>query len=136
MAFKITKIQHVGIPVTDLKRSVSFYVELGFAEVMRSRFDHNNEQGTVAMLQSGEVILELYEFPAKDLSEIKGRAHGHIDHIAFDVADIDAVFTELKAKNHNIQEQEPVFLPFWKKGCKYFNITGPDKERIEFNQIL
>jgi lactoylglutathione lyase len=27
-------------------------------------------------------------------------------------------------------------LPFWKNGCKYFNITGPDGERLEFNQIL
>ena len=33
-------------------------------------------------------------------------------------------------------EEAPVFLPFWKNGCKYFNITGPDGERLEFNQIL
>jgi lactoylglutathione lyase len=33
-------------------------------------------------------------------------------------------------------EDKPVFLPFWKKGCKYFNILDPDGERLEFNQIL
>ena len=27
-------------------------------------------------------------------------------------------------------------LSFWKNGCNYFNITGPDGERLEFNQIL
>jgi lactoylglutathione lyase len=27
-------------------------------------------------------------------------------------------------------------LAFWSKGCKYFNILGPDGERLEFNQIL
>lgn len=136
MAFKISKIQHVGIPVTNLKKSISFYKDLGFEEVMISQFDHNKEKGNVAMLQSGEVIMELYEFPRKDLEEIRSRSHGHIDHIAFDVTDIDVVFNELKEKDYKIQEEVPVFLPFWKNGCKYFNITGPDNERLEFNQIL
>ena len=136
MAFKISKIQHVGIPVTNLKKSISFYKDLGFEEVMISQFDHNKEKGNVAMLQSGEVIMELYEFPRKDLEEIRSRSHGHIDHIAFDVTDIDIVFNELKEKDYKIQEEVPVFLPFWKNGCKYFNITGPDNERLEFNQIL
>ena len=136
MAFKISKIQHVGIPVTNLKKSISFYKDLGFEEVMISQFDHNKEKGNVAMLQSGEVIMELYEFPRKDLEEIRSRSQGHIDHIAFDVTDIDIVFNELKEKDYKIQEEVPVFLPFWKNGCKYFNITGPDNERLEFNQIL
>jgi hypothetical protein len=26
--------------------------------------------------------------------------------------------------------------PFWKNRCKYFIMTGPDGERLEFNQIL
>lgn len=136
MNFKIEEIQHVGIPVTNLKKSVIFYKGLGFDEVMRSQFDHNSESGTVAMMQSGDVIIELYEFPEKDLAEIRKRSDGHIDHIAFDVADIDAVFNELKKLGHSIQEETPVYLPFWKNGCKYFNIIGPDKERLEFNQIL
>ena len=136
MAFKISKIQHVGIPVTELKRSIAFYRDLGFEEVMLSQFDHNAEKGNVAMMQSGDVIIELYEFPKKDLEEIRNRSHGHIDHIAFDVADIEAVFNELQAKNYSIQEDSPVSLPFWKNGCRYFNITGPDGERLEFNQIL
>jgi hypothetical protein len=35
-----------------------------------------------------------------------------------------------------VLENEPVFLAFWVKGCKYFNTSGPDGERLEFNQIL
>jgi catechol 2,3-dioxygenase-like lactoylglutathione lyase family enzyme len=66
MSFKINHIQHIGIPVTNLKVSEAFYNKLGFV----------------------------------------------------------------------IIEDAPVFLPFWEKGCKYFNISGPDGERIEFNQIL
>ena len=136
MNFKISKIQHVGIPVTDLKISVAFYSKLGFAEAMRAQFDHNDEKGNVVMMQSGDVIMELYEFHAKDLEEIRSRSHGHIDHIAFDVDDVEAVFQELQTAGYEIQEDAPVFLNFWNKGCKYFNIKGPDGERLEFNQIL
>ncbi|PHQ29622.1 VOC family protein [Leeuwenhoekiella nanhaiensis] len=136
MNFKISKIQHVGIPVTNLKNSVAFYSKLGFIEAMRAQFDHNDEKGNVVMMQSGDVIMELYEFPAKDLEEIRNRSHGHIDHIAFDVEDVEAVFQELQTAGYEIQEDAPVFLNFWNKGCKYFNITGPDGERLEFNQIL
>ncbi len=136
MNFKIAKIQHVGIPVTNLEKSVAFYHGLGFKEAMRAQFDHNDEKGNVVMMKSGEVIMELYEFPAKDLEEIRSRSHGHIDHIAFDVDDVEAVFAELKAAGYEIQEEAPVFLNFWKNGCNYFNISGPDGERLEFNQIL
>jgi lactoylglutathione lyase len=52
------------------------------------------------------------------------------------VSDIDEAFIELKNAGFNVIEEAPVFLPFWKNGCRYFNITGPDEERLEFNQIL
>ena len=42
----------------------------------------------------------------------------------------------LKKASFQIIEPEPVFLNFGGKGCRYFNILGPDGERIEFNQIL
>ena len=67
---------------------------------------------------------------------IRQRKDGHVDHVAFDVEDIDVAFETLTNAGFNVLEEHPVFLPFWKNGCKYFNITGPDGERLEFNQIL
>lgn len=136
MNLKIKHIQHIGIPVTDIARSVVFYQQLGFANVMNNHFLYNGGSGLVIMMQCGKVIIELYQLPAKDLAEIRSRKNGHIDHIAFDVEDIDEVFNKLKSASFKIIEDAPVFLPFWEKGCKYFNITGPDGERLEFNQIL
>lgn len=136
MKIKISKIQHIGIPVTNLAQSVKFYESLGFDTVMRSNFIHEKEQGEVKMMQSGDIVMELYQLPEKCLGEIRNRGNGHIDHIAFDVADVNAVFEELKSQNFNIIEAAPVFLSFWKKGCSYFNILGPDGERLEFNQIF
>ena len=132
----ITRIQHTGIPVTDLAASKAFYAGLGFAEAMSSTFPHPEGTGHVCMMQRGDIILELYEFPAAALAEIRARSNGHIDHIAFDVPDIDAAFRTLSSAGYNVLEPTPVFLPFWATGCKYFNITGPDGERLEFNQIL
>jgi len=132
----ITRIQHIGIPVTNLTASKAFYAGLGFTDAMSSTFPHLEGTGHVCMMQRGDITLELYEFPAPALAEIRARSNGHIDHIAFDVPDINAVFTTLQSAGYNVLEAAPVFLAFWTNGCKYFNITGPDGERLEFNQIL
>jgi len=41
MNLTLSKIQHVGIPVSDLERSEAFYKRLGFENVMASKFSHN-----------------------------------------------------------------------------------------------
>jgi len=70
------------------------------------------------------------------LAAIAARKDGHVDHVAFDVDDIDKTFSVLKEAGYTIFETAPMFLHFWKNGCKYFNISGPDGERLEFNQVL
>lgn len=136
MNLKINSLQHIGVPVTNISRSVSFYEKLGFKNVMATTFNYNNDTGNVVMMKLNDIIVELYQMPPKELEEIRNRTNGHIDHIAFDVDDIDATFSVLKEAGFDIIEPEPVFLAFWQKGCKYFNMTGPDGERLEFNQIL
>ncbi len=133
---KINHIQHIGIPVTDINTSVSFYNRLGFNNVMEAPFDQNGEKGNCIMMQRGSMNVELYQLPESGLQEIRSRKNGHIDHVAFDVSDIDETFNYIKQEGFNILEDKPVFLQFWKNGCKYFNITGPDGERLEFNQVL
>jgi len=132
----IRRLQHIGLPVTSLAASTAFYQRLGFTVAMRSTFPHPEGTGHVAMLQLADITLELYEFPAAALPEVRARRDGHLDHIAFDVPDIDAAFAALTAAGLTPLEPAPVFLPFWTNGCRYFNILGPDGERLEFNQIL
>jgi catechol 2,3-dioxygenase-like lactoylglutathione lyase family enzyme len=136
MQLKINHLQHIGIPVTDITRSEAFYERLGFKNVMGTHFEYNGGKGTVAMMQLNTIIIELYQMPDNELMEIRSRKNGHIDHIAFDVDDIDATFATLQTADFHIIEEQPVFLSFWKNGCKYFNISGPDGERLEFNQVL
>ncbi len=136
MNLKINKIQHIGIPVTNMKNSITFYEGLGFSNVMIAQFEMNSEKGDVTMMQLDEIVIELYQMPNSELPAIKARKNGHIDHIAFDVDDIESCFLMMQKEGYAIQEPAPVFLQFWTKGCKYFNILGPDGERIEFNEIL
>ena len=132
----IRAIQHIGIPVTNVIASTGFYNKLGFSKAMEKPFIHNGEQGICVMMKRDDIIMELYQMPASVLPEIASRKDGHVDHVAFDVADIYATYATLKQAGFNILEPEPVFLQFWENGCKYFNITGPDGERLEFNQVL
>lgn len=136
MDLKINRLQHVGLPVTDLAASQAFYQRLGFEPVMTATFPHEGVQGQVAMLRQGDLTLELYQMPEPELSCVRQRSDGRIDHIAFDVDDIEATYATLAANGFTMLEPQPNFLSFWANGCRYFNIAGPDGERLEFCQIL
>jgi len=132
----INHLQHIGIPVTNVVASEAFYTQLGFEKVMQSPFQEDGQTGTCVMMKNKRIIIELYQLPTHKLQEIRNRKDGHIDHITFDVDDIDVAFAALKNASYQVIEPAPIFLPFWQNGCKYFNILGPDGERLEFNQIL
>lgn len=132
----INSLQHVGIPVTSIAVSETFYNRLGFKKVMQAPFDMHGQAGTCIMMKHGSIIIELYQMPEQQLREIRTRKDGHIDHIAFDVDDIESTYEVLKKAQFPIIEEAPVFLSFWQNGCRYFNILGPDGERLEFNQVL
>jgi lactoylglutathione lyase len=51
--------------------------------------------------------------------------------------DIEQAYKDICAAGLEILEEDaPVFLPFWEHGVKFFTIRGPDGEKVEFNQIL
>jgi len=136
MKFRINGLQHIGIPVSNIRKSEAFYKRLDFENVMETTFLYKDGSCTVIMMQLNDIIIELYQLPEPEVSAIRNRSDGHVDHIAFDVNNIEAVFAEMKSASFDVIEDEPVYLAFWKKGCRFFNIKGPDGERLEFNEIL
>lgn len=132
----INHLQHAGIPVSDIRVSEEFYNGLGFTNIMESEFILEDKSGICIMMENNGAMVELYQLPDHMLDEIKTRKDGHVDHIAFDVDDVDKAFETLKNASYTVLEDKPVQLSFWKNGCKYFNILGPDGEKLEFNQIL
>ena len=130
-------LQHLGLPVTNLERSKAFYAQLGFTETLRTEIQEEQDIIQVAMIEHENFTIELYQLGQERRQEIAGRGDGHIDHVALNVLDIEQAYAEIKAAGLEILENNaPVYLPFWEHGVKYFTVRGPDGEKIEFNQIL
>src|SRR6184192_1742695 len=107
MNLKINHLQHVGLPIVDIEISQTFYERLGFQNVMHSTFTHQGTEGKVVMMKREEIIIELYQMPEPELSSVKQRKDGRIDHIAFDVDDIDETFALLKKEGFSVIEDRP-----------------------------
>lgn len=123
-----TGIQHIGIPTNNIDTTITFYETLGFSVVLRTINEEANEQ--VAFLQLGNLMIETYE------NHQAAMQSGAIDHIAIDVKDIASALEFVNAKGLNNTNDVIHFISFWENGVKFFKIEGPNKEMIEFSQML
>jgi catechol 2,3-dioxygenase-like lactoylglutathione lyase family enzyme len=118
-------LQHIGIPTNDVEKTVGFYESLGLETYYR-KTDGGHD---VAFLRLGSFVVETYKGePAKRT--------GAIDHITFDVTDVEKVFALAKSNGYKLLDEEIVSLDFFDKGVRFFMIEGPNRERVEFNQIV
>ncbi|MCG2618032.1 hypothetical protein LZZ85_27260 [Terrimonas sp. NA20] len=85
---------------------------LGFERVMNASFMSVGEEGNCLMMQNGGIMIELYQLPASPIIEIREREDGHIDHIAFDVENIDEAFSQFSVARIPVMEEQPLFLNF------------------------
>ncbi len=129
-------LQHIGIPVSDIEQTRTFYGHLGFTEVMYRELPGGAAAIRCSMQEHDGLVLEFYQLVGAEREEVMRRGHGHIDHVALDVADIQAAWQTVQEAGLTPLEPAPVFLPFWENGVYYFNILGPDGEKIELNQRL
>jgi catechol 2,3-dioxygenase-like lactoylglutathione lyase family enzyme len=123
-----TGIQHVGIPTANLNATVDFYKKLGF-EVVREEY-LKEDNCNVRFLKLKNLVIETYD------SAEAAMKSGAVDHIALDVNNIDAAWEFVKKEGFTVLDEDIVGLPFWSKGIKCFKIEGPNKEKVEFCQIL
>lgn len=117
-------LQHIGIPTKDVEATVRFYESLGLETYYR-KTDGGHD---VAFMRLGTFVVETYKGETAE-------ATGAIDHITFDVTDVQKVFELAKSKGYKLIDNEIISLDFFENGVKYFMIEGPNRERIEFNQI-
>ncbi len=102
------KIDHIGIAVKSIEKSLAFYEAIGL------RVSHTEDvesQGVkVAFLKIGESNIELLEplnqqSPVFSFIEKKGEG---IHHIAFHVEDIEKVLEKLKSKGYRLINESPI----------------------------
>ena len=125
MNAKLHILQHIGIPTNDMDKTVEFYKKIGF-EVA-----HETKDGDVRVvfLKLKALVLETYE------NNTAALCNGAVDHIAFDVVDIEEAYKFITGLQIKILT-EITFLPVWEKGIKFFIAQDPNLERLEFAQYV
>ncbi len=103
----IKKINHIGIAVKNLDEAISFYENLGLSvegtEVVES------QMVKVAFIPVGDTRIELLaatsaDSPIAKFIEKKGEG---IQHIAFDVDNVQEALTDAAAKEIRLIDKEP-----------------------------
>ncbi len=95
---KIKRIAHIGIAVADVKQAGKFYTD-----IMGQIIDHEEmvDDLKTVFVPLGQTNLELIQDTTADgviARHISKRGEG-IQHVAYEVEDIDAALEELKAKD-------------------------------------
>ena len=114
---------YTGIEIRDLERSIKFYTEnLNMKLVRRSKIPETN--GEIAELRSpdGHQLLELNWYAGHN----RYRSGDELDHLAFDVEDVDKALAQLKA-----QGVEVAMEPFDEGEGRLAFVKDPDGIWIE-----
>ncbi len=119
----IKKIEHVGIRVKDLERSVKFYSQvLGF--MVRGHTENKQTGLKIAFLKVGDSEIELLQYP----NEEERLSQGVIAHIAFRVDVIEDVLANLMDAGVEVRDESPKEV-FGDTKIAFF--YGPDGELLE-----
>jgi lactoylglutathione lyase len=124
----ITKLEHVGVMVADLERSLAFYTDILGLKHLRTMLHTNGiiRLGFLAYPHSEDVLLELIEGYNSSLP-----AEGKVHHLAFTVDDIELERNRIKSLHVQLRDTEITVLP---DGSRYFFFYGPDGELLELFQ--
>lgn len=121
------KPHHVGIIVSDLKRSKAFYSALGFVQDV----EHVSEDKTISFMRLGTLQVELFAYAEPvGASEAAGRVLG-FRHLALETDDIDAAFAGLGAAGVLPPDAAIRELP---AGWRLLFFNDPDGVEIEIKQ--
>jgi lactoylglutathione lyase len=122
----VKKMDHVGVMVSDLEDSLTFY-QIVVGMELKDQFTIANGSRTLAFLGfngTDETELELVYGGNPDLP-----TEGKVNHIAFLVDDIEEEFKRLQGLDIVFISDEIVTLP---NGYRNFFVQGPDGEKVEF----
>ncbi len=114
-------LHHAGLYVADLARSIAFYRDT-FGLEPAERLTFGDEE--IVFLGVGAARLELIASAV-----VPARPAGVVDHVAFDVDDLDATLASLRARGVPVLDAEPIPVPAL--GVRIAFLLGPDGERIE-----
>ncbi len=103
----ITRVHHTGMIVADLDRAIG-----GFRDVLGLELDHTEPYGDeleIAVLPCGEVLVELINPVTEEgfSADWIARYGPGIQHVAFEVEDLEAALRELAGKGVRATGETP-----------------------------
>ena len=132
-----SQMHHVGVVVSDLEESVSFYCEtlgLSVAEEftlsgdgIATAIDAEGVTGNFVHLNAGDALVELIEYdPAGDDS--RGNAVNRLGakHVGFTVDDVNKFYEELPAEATPVSDPQPI-----ESGASILFFEDPDGNFVE-----
>lgn len=123
----LQKVEHVGIQVRDLDRSIKFYTEvLGLTLRKRVRL---NETIELAFLPLGESEIELI----CRSTEYTFAREGIVNHLTFRVDDVASTLDHLRKHGVELIHQQPLALDALGSRIAFF--WGPDGEKLELFEV-
>ena len=121
-----TKLTYTGIRVKDLDASVRFYTQvLGMKEIGRSTIDAAGGQLVNLVTEEGGHPLELNYYAKGSPFDAKYEVGEGLDHLAFQVADLDEALAEATKAGH------PVVKEMKTASSRWAYITDPNGIWIE-----
>jgi catechol 2,3-dioxygenase-like lactoylglutathione lyase family enzyme len=145
MSIVVESVVHVGIPVSDIERSLQFYHDaLGLqidssrevsGEIISAGVQVPDARIKITLLDAGTVKLELLQY-----LEPEGRPHDRrnndvgASHVAFVVADIQGTYERLQELG--MPCNTPPYPATHPEGWGWFYARDPDGITVEFNGPL
>jgi len=123
----IKKLEHIGILVSDMDRSISFYKDV-IGLTLRDRVKLGDTVELAFLYAPGQESVEV-ELIAK--GEI-GPNNGVVNHLAFTVEDIETEIKRLKEQGVKLLDETPRDLSSLNVRIAFFE--GPDGEVLELMQ--
>jgi lactoylglutathione lyase len=119
----LRKVEHIGIQVRDLDRSIGFYTQvLGLTLRSRIRLNPTTE---LAFLPVGDSEIELVCAQA----EYTYAREGIVNHLAFHVDDVADILDRLRRNQVELIHEQPRFVEPLSTRIAFFR--GPDGEKLE-----
>lgn len=114
----VTKIDHIELVVHHFEACVSLFRALGFRELARTT--HHGDSIEVQLPGENQPIFEIHR--------VSGEENIGVNHIAFQVPDVEAAHRELKARGVHVP-QGPTFVR--STGRTNLNFRDPDGWRLQ-----
>jgi catechol 2,3-dioxygenase-like lactoylglutathione lyase family enzyme len=124
-----TGVYHVGYLTDNLARGVEFFEALFGSKTL---IVANGDDGTrAAYIQVGDVQLEVIE--PGDKSKLGGKTGLVVDHLGYDVADLDSTVAALKGQGIKFTTEQPTTNPL---GSRMIFVEGASAlgTRMHLNQ--